>query len=160
MDRIMDQSEREYMRYLSVSRECRCEKCENLRTDDTSTLPDPRDLREIDIPLMCIGCMTNQSESLRIREEHAKIERIFELRDHLFEWHEDRMIELISTSEIRPEWFITRDHPSKCRFDDRWSTHTRLERIDRCPESSPLGTCPIEDRVDEVFFLSWSFLSF
>ena len=54
MDSIVNRSEYEYMRYLSISRECTREKCENLRTDDTSSLPDPCHFREIDIPLVCI----------------------------------------------------------------------------------------------------------
>ena len=98
MDGIVDGTQCEDMRYMSLSCECLCEKCEYLRTDDTSTLPDTSDLREIDLPVVFERTFLDKRESLCVREEHTEIECMFHMCPHSLEGDEDRMIELISLS--------------------------------------------------------------
>ena len=59
------------------------EEREELCTDDTASLPDSSDLREVDIPSFFERDFLYQCESLRIREDHPDIEGILDRGSHL-----------------------------------------------------------------------------
>lgn len=96
--------------------------------------------------------MSDKSKPLSIREKHTEIECMLHIFFHPFERDRIYMSKLIAHSERFAEILIARYHPSKGRFDDRRSTHTNLESIDRSPESSPLRSGSIEDRIDDICF--------
>ena len=85
-----------------------------------------------------------EGKSLRVDEEHAEIECIFDLLLHEFEGHEHWMLEFIFLSQIHPEIPLFRDHTSKCCLNDRGDAHTRFESIDGSPETRSFGSSAIK----------------